>query len=101
MGGRIDYMKSKLLAILLLAAGSSFAASRFSIGFSYGSPGYYAAPVAVVRPAYPGPGYYWVDGYWGWNYGRRVWVPGYWVRRQHVERYDNRYYDDRYYNNRF
>ena len=31
-----------------------------------------------VRPAMPGPGYAWVDGYWGNQGGRYVWVPGRW-----------------------
>ncbi len=74
-------MKKKLLALALLAGGSMFAQTRFSFGINIGerAPGYYApryyapAPAYVVaRPAYPGPGYVWVDGYWAQNYGRRV-----------------------------
>jgi hypothetical protein len=33
-----------------------------------------------VRPPMPGDGYAWVDGYWGVNEGRYVWVPGRWDR---------------------
>jgi YXWGXW repeat-containing protein len=33
-----------------------------------------------VRPAMPGPGYAWVDGYWNWGGDRYVWVPGVWRR---------------------
>lgn len=38
--------------------------------------------VVVVRP---GPGYFWVGGYWNWRpgYHRYVWVPGYWSRPPH------------------
>ncbi len=27
----------------------------------------------------PGPGYYWVDGYWNFVGGRYAWVGGYWA----------------------
>ena len=26
----------------------------------------------------PGPGYFWISGYWGWIGGRHVWVGGRW-----------------------
>jgi hypothetical protein len=34
---------------------------------------------AYQRPPMPGPGYYWVDGYWGFLGGRYSWVGGYWM----------------------
>jgi len=37
------------------------------------------APKEVV-PVAPGPGYYFIPGYWSWN-GAWVWVPGRWVVR--------------------
>jgi hypothetical protein len=56
-------MKTKLLAMLLLAGGSMFAQTRFSIGIGIGGPvqGYYVPPpsYAYVAP-YPGDGFYWV-----------------------------------------
>jgi hypothetical protein len=33
-----------------------------------------------VRPAMPGEGYVWTEGYWGDRGGRYVWMPGVWVR---------------------
>jgi hypothetical protein len=86
-------MKTKLLAVLLLAGASAFAAPRvfFGVGFGGFRPVYPAyvpapvvayapAPVAVVpayyAPAMPGPGYVWIAG-WG---GRA----GYWARRPFV-----------------
>jgi hypothetical protein len=75
-------MKTKWMALAILAGtlmtGSSlFAQSRFSVGIGIGAPGYYAPPpVAVYRPPYPGPGYYWVDGYYD-PYG--AWIAGYWA----------------------
>jgi len=63
-------MKKALLATMFLAAGSLFAAPHVRIGIGIG------APVAVVQPACPGPGYTWVDGYYGPS---GVWVAGYWA----------------------
>ncbi|MGS0893187.1 OmpA family protein [Burkholderia stagnalis] len=39
------------------------------------------APPAPVYEAAPAPrvGYAWERGYWGWQYGRYVWVPGHWT----------------------
>lgn len=85
-------MKTKLLAILLLAGSSMFARSHFSFGvgigvapyYPYGGY-YYAAPPPPVyyspyySPYYaPGPGYAWVGGYYG---PRHEWRRGYWARR--------------------
>ena len=62
----------KALAVMMLLAGGVFAAPRLTVGIGFGVP----APVAVVRPVCPGPGYSWVDGYYGPN---RAWVAGYWA----------------------
>lgn len=40
-----------------------------------------------VRPAMPGPGYVWVDGYWRWDRGRYVWAPGVWQRPPYAGAY--------------
>jgi hypothetical protein len=63
-------MKKAVLAMILLA-GSALAGPRIAVGIGFGVP----APVAVVRPACPGPGYVWVDGYYAPN---GVWVAGFW-----------------------
>jgi hypothetical protein len=66
-------MKKKILAGLLLAGSTMFAAPRVSFGIGIGVP----APVVVAPPVYaaipgcPGPGYVFVDGYW--RLGGRVW----------------------------
>jgi len=31
-----------------------------------------------VVPVAPGPGYFWVAGYWGWGGSAYFWVPGRW-----------------------
>src|SRR5262249_53740204 len=73
-------MKTKLIAVLLVAGGSVFAQTRFSIGVHVGAPDYRPtpAPVAVMasRPPCPGAGYVWVDGYYD-GYGN--WFDGYWA----------------------
>ena len=82
------FMKTpfKLLAVAILAGGSMFAQTHFSIGIGIGTPRYYApAPVYSVAPAYnpyymppmPAPGYTWVQGYWT-PAPHRAWVAGYW-----------------------
>jgi len=65
-------MKKAMLAIMFLAGSTLFAAPRVVVQFGFGAP----APVAVVRPYCPGPGYVWIEGYWAPN---GVWVPGYWT----------------------
>ncbi len=63
-------MKKAVLALTLLA-GSAFAGPRFAVGFGFGVP----APVVVAQPVCPGPGYVWVDGYYG---PTGIWIPGFW-----------------------
>src|ERR1700759_5604425 len=62
-------MKKAVLGMMLFA-GSMLAGPRISIGLGFGAPA-----VAVVRPVCPGPGYVWVDGYYG---AAGVWTPGFW-----------------------
>lgn len=98
-------MKTKLLAALLLAGSSLFAAPRVFVGVGVGVGGYvgpaYAPPavrVAVVPPC-PGPGYAWVGGYWYPNGARYAWRAGYWARPPYAHAYwvGPRYYGRRYY----
>ena len=81
----------------LATAQPAKAESHFSFGVTVGpSYGYYA-PVPVYRPPYPGPGYYWTDGYYD-PYG--VWIDGFWARPGYVRPYRYaapRYYDRYYY----
>jgi hypothetical protein len=62
----------KAIAVMMLLAGGLFATPRVAVGIGFGAP----APVAVVRPVCPGPGYAWVNGYYG---PAGVWVAGYWA----------------------
>ena len=95
-------MKTKLLAMMLLAGASMFAQTRGSAGIGFGGrgAGYYQPPsYASNIPPCPGPDYTWVDGYWSQNYGRDTWVAGYWSRQpfssgyQVAPRFDNRFND--------
>ena len=68
-------MKKKMLALVLLAAGSMFGA--LDIGIRIAAP----PPIRVeVRHASPGPGYSYVDGYWYPVSGHYKWHAGYWSR---------------------
>ena len=70
-------MGKKLLPFLLLA--SAFALSaQIGIGIRIGPPP--APRVVAVRPAAPGPGFIWVDGYWYPVGGHYRWHEGYWTR---------------------
>src|SRR6266851_1766043 len=68
-------MKKKLLALMLIAGSSAFAAVRIGVGVNLGGPGFYRPPVVVARPVAPGPGYMWIDGYNSPN----GFVAGYWA----------------------
>jgi hypothetical protein len=78
-------MKTKLLALALLAGGTMFAGPRIGIGigvgpgYGYYGPAYVAPAPAYVAPApvYVGPGPGYVNGYWYTVGGRRVWHAGY------------------------
>ena|SRR6478752_3943247 len=72
-----------IMAGVLMLAGLAFTATpanaqHFSVGIGLGGPAYYVPPPVVYRPPYPGPGYYWNDGYYD-PYG--VWVAGFWGPR--------------------
>jgi hypothetical protein len=80
-------MKKKILAGLLLAGSTMFAAPRVSFGIGIGVP----APVVVAPPVYaavppcPGPGYVFVNGYWQLGPGPRIWRGP-----EHFEHFDRR-----------
>ena len=77
-------MKTKWIASLILA--SALTAPAFAgVGVYIG-----VAPPPLryeVRPAMPGPGYAWVDGYWNWAGERYVWIPGVWRRPPYAGAY--------------
>lgn len=70
-------MKTQILALSVFAAVSAFAETNFSIGINIGTP---PPPprLMYVHPPSPGPGYTWIDGYWGADGPRYVWYEGYW-----------------------
>jgi hypothetical protein len=98
-------MKTKLLALILLAGSTAFAGSRVFFGLSVGGPVYYAPPppppppvAYYVAPA-PAPGYVWISGYYYPVGPRWYWRPGYWARPPYVGAYwiAPRYWHGRYY----
>jgi hypothetical protein len=80
-GGQTETMKTKLLAMALLAAGTTFAAD-FYVGVRIGPPP--APRIVRYRPPPPGPGCAWVDGYWYATRHRYRWHDGYWTRPPYV-----------------
>ena len=100
-------MKSKLLAIFLLAGSSLFAGTHvfFGVGVGVGPGyGYYApppppAPVVAYPAPYARPGYSWVGGYWYQSGPRYAWHAGYWARPPYAGAawVGPRYYGHRYY----
>jgi len=70
-------MKTKFLAFALLTAASVFGAD-LSIGIRIGNPP--PPRVVRVRPVSPGPGFFWVEGYWYPNGRSYRWHDGYWTR---------------------
>jgi WXXGXW repeat (2 copies) len=73
----LNQMEMKLLATMLLAGACMFGAD-LSIGIRIGAPP--PPRVVAVRPASPGPGFLWVDGYWYPDGGHYKWHAGYWTR---------------------
>lgn len=107
-------MNKLLLTFALLAATSinTFAGPRFAVGFGGPVPYAYAPyPYRVAyapppppayyyaRPAFPGPGYAWVDGHYYWGGAAYAYRPGSWVRPPYLGArwYGPRYNGGRYY----
>lgn len=96
-------MKTKLLALFLLAGSTIFAAPAVFFGVGVG-PTYVAAapppaPVAAYGAPYAGPGYTWVGGYYYPVGPRWSWHAGYWARPPYAHSYwvAPRYYGHNYY----
>jgi len=56
-------MKTKLMAMLLMAGSTMFAGVRFGVGVGIGVPGPGFVVGAAIPPC-PGPGYIWSNGIW-------------------------------------
>jgi len=73
-------MRTRLFAGAALLFGALLTGCAGGYGYrsgfvAYGPP----APRYGVVGVAPGPGYVWIDGYWGWAGGRYAWEPGRWV----------------------
>lgn len=69
-------MKSNLLLLTLLTAGSIFA--QVSVGIRIGAPP--SPRVMYAQPRSPGADYSWVGGYWYPMGNHYKWHEGYWTR---------------------
>jgi len=84
---KIKWIAGAVLACSLTAP--AFAQIGVSVYMRHTPP-----PVRVeVRPEMPGPGYTWIDGYWGTQNGRYVWVGGRWNQPP----YEGAYYNHAHY----
>ena len=94
-------MKTRFLALMLLAGSSLFARTHVSIGIGVGGGYYYSPPpppVVYYSPTYVRPGYTWVSGYYPAG-PRYSWRAGYYARRPYARArwVAPRYYGGRYY----
>src|SRR5580658_9454397 len=71
-------MKTKLMAMALMAGSTMFAGVRFGVGVGIGVP--VPAPIVVAQPPCPGPGYVWTNGVWIAPHYGRYWGGGRVVR---------------------
>jgi hypothetical protein len=100
-------MKTKLLALVLMASSAALAGPRIFVGFGFGAPAplrVYAPPPAVpyvtsYMPLAQRPGYAWVDGYYAPVGAGYAWHAGYWAARPYPRAVwvAPRYYGHRYY----
>ena len=71
-----NYLRTSLLAAMLLVSASAFA--QVSFGIRIGPPP--RPRVVRIQPPRPGPDYVWIDGYWFADGRRYRWHDGYWTR---------------------
>lgn len=95
-------MKTKLLTLVLLAGGSLFAETHWSIRLGHGMPYCYPPtppPVVVYTPPCPGPEYTWIPGDYYPVGARFNWHAGFWSRPPFAGAFwvAPRYYENRYY----
>jgi hypothetical protein len=83
-------MKTKILAGLLLAGSTMFAAPRVSFGIGIGVPApvVVAPPIVAAVPPCPGPGYVFVNGFWQLSPG---WRGGFYRAPEHFDHFDRHF----------
>jgi hypothetical protein len=82
-------MKMKLVNVLLACALGSgiFGAALPASAQVYGGVYIQTAPPAAIYeavPVAPGPGYFWVGGFWQWNGYRYAWTRGHYAYRPYA-----------------
>lgn len=94
MHARSNWKLNLLASGFVLASFAAPAIAQIGIGIAIGRT---PPPIRYERrPAAPGEGYAWVDGYWGVNGGRYVWVPGRWDRPPYAGAYWSHPHYDHY-----
>lgn len=81
-------MKTKLMAMLLMAGSTMFGGVRFGFDVGFGVPVRPAVVVAAPVPPCPGPGYVFVNGIWMLPpYAGAYWVAPAYVGGRHIAGY--------------
>ena len=82
------HISRALLPLLAVLAFATLAACYGAYGYGGGVGIEVGGPPPGVRAEVsigaPGPGYYWIPGYWDWVGGDWTWVPGLWARPPHT-----------------
>ncbi len=79
MNLRVLMVAAALALVVPMAACAHGYHGRYYSGYVVYAPGPPPPPPPVVLYRAPGPGFVWIDGYWGWR-NRWAWTPGRWVR---------------------
>lgn len=92
---KLNRVLSTFVLTALLSGATMVAQAQTGIYLHFGGGRGPVVAAQYYQPAYPGPGYVWMSGY----YSGPNWVPGYWARRDDDDGgYYGNYYG-RYYNN--
>ena len=80
-------MRQRILAGAFVFLGTALVGCGVGYGYSSGYVAYAPpAPRYGVVGVAPGPGFVWIDGYWGWRGNSYAWIDGRWDRPPHGRR---------------
>ncbi len=79
MTNKRNVLSLLVVGLLIASLTACYYPVRGGVRVGFGPPEFRAE----VALASPGPGYYWVPGYYDWNGGRYAWVAGSWARPPH------------------
>jgi hypothetical protein len=86
---RAAFGAAALTSVLALTSGCVVAVRPAPVAVEYSEPGEVVVDTAPPPPVYetvgiaPGPGYFWIGGYYHWSGARWVWNRGHYARPPH------------------